>query len=215
MPILDRYFTEISAKPEFYSITSLYIFGYFDSKEELCSILCNAGSRMQGMKDLHVRVSDTKEKKIIEDMHFPVHKQKKKGSSNGELFDFSNEEDAKLFINKYFDINESGHGHHQQYFAEFRLEQHEKNSVILAYFSCVNEFYHILEEVGKKVKEDGTFSFTVDHVNRGLKKLVSKVYKMYRDGSIFVPEMTPHLVNFKEKDLKHYALSLWESEFND
>lgn len=217
MPLLDRYFTQIIAKPDVYSIITLYIFGYFDTKEELLSILGRLSAHMQGMKEVHVRILDAKEEKIIEDIHFPIQKPSKKGPTDHECLDFSDPENTKLFINKYFDLTDSKPAFHEHYCAEFHLDGKEHNGLILAYFSSVNEFARILEEIGKKIKEEGQLSFTVDHMRPSTKKhLVSKGYKMYSDGSLFVPENRPNCLPLKDKNLvRHFALALWESEFND
>ncbi|MDR3624276.1 MAG: hypothetical protein P4L16_03945 [Chlamydiales bacterium] len=216
MAILDRYFTKIEARPLSVSKTSFLLLGYFDTKRELASILSTMGRKMSSACEIHISIKDVTSEKVVDEVSFPVIG-KDKGEFRGEKFTFSDHAENMLFIGKYFDIpDHKDHAAHTRYFAEFVLQADDKReSVIISYFSSMNEFVQIFFEVGKKIRGDGVLQFSIRNLNSPTKNLISTVYKCYQDGRVLVPDLEPHYINLKEKAaVQHYALFLWETSLS-
>jgi hypothetical protein len=216
MLIQDNYYLEVIARPALLSFVDYSLYGFFDTKEEFALYLQSFAKKFEGAKSLHMKVFNEKNKALIEEFNFDL-QSSKIGAIKNEMPNFLSTAESELFIGKYFDI-ESSKNFRPHYFAEFIIQHpnSRKDSVVLAYFSAINEFVKILSNLNKKIKEDGFFSFTIDLFNLNIKHLVSKSYKMFENGSILVPELETHYINFKnEKDLRKFSLYIWENELTD
>jgi hypothetical protein len=216
MLIQDNYYLEVTARPALLSFVDYSLYGFFNTKEEFALYLQSFAKKFEGAKSLHMRVFDEKNKALIEEFNFDF-KSSKIGSIDNEMPNFLSIAESELFIGKYFDI-ESSKNFRPRYFSEFIIQHpnSKKDSVVLSYFSAINEFVKILSNLSKKIKEDGFFSFTIDLFSLNIKHLVSKSYKMFENGSILVPELEAHYIDFKnEKDLRKFSLYLWEKELTD
>jgi hypothetical protein len=215
MSINDHYFVELTTKPTLLFYIDYSLYGFFQTKSDLAHYLVAFAEKISGVSDLHLKIFDEKKQSLIEDFHFSM--SGKKGSLKGkEVLDFLNREENMLFINKYLDISDLK-TYHEQYVAEFVIQRaSKKDSVVLAYFSSISEFVKILTHLHKKVREEGNINFTIDHINSISKRLTSRSYKMFENGSILIPEMEKHYIDLKDtKDLQLLSLYIWENDFTD
>lgn len=211
----DQYFVELIAKPALLFYIDYSLYGFFQTRSDLAHYLVAFAEKISGVSDLQLKIYDKTKHNLIEDFHFSM--SGKKGSLKGkEIVDFLNREDNLLFINKYLDISDVKN-YHEQYAAEFVIQREsKKDSVVLAYFSSISEFVKILSYFHKKVREEGNINFTIDHINSFSRRLTSRSYKMFENGTLLIPEMEMHYIDLKEtKDLQLLSLYIWENDFTD
>jgi hypothetical protein len=215
MTIKDRYFVELVAKPALLFFVDYSLYGFFETKAELSSYLQAFASKMQGVSEMQMKITDEESKEILEVLHFSM--QGKKGKlGDSELIDFLNPEENMLFINKYLDLQDIKRTH-EHYLADFAMQRPtHKDSVVLAFFSSISEFVRILSCLSKKLKDESNLQFTIDHLDGFKRRLSSRAYKVFENAVLLVPEMEKHYIDLKDiKDRQLLSLYLWENDFTD
>lgn len=211
----NPYFLELQTKRQLLADKDFSLYGFFQKKISLIQMFEHFGKIVSHTKEIHIRIRDINRAILLEDQHFLM-VGKKMESADGDRIDFLDKEQLGLFISKYFDIQDENQLL-EHYVAEVRFfRQSQDESIVLVYFSNIQEFSRVMALIAKKIDQEGTLQLVIDHLKPFVSRLAIKSFKVLGNGTILMPGQKIHYLDLKNSsDLERFCLDIWENDMTD